>query len=690
MPSNEILKGKNYCLFIAIDKYKNGLTELDNCVYDAKKISSILVNKYQFELIGGSPLFNENATRDNILSAIRSLRGQVTKDDNLIIYFSGHGENIDDIGYWLPFGAKKGVDSGFVSSSDLTDRLKSVGCHHMLLVVDACFSGSIFLKTKSSISNRKDEKRPSRNGFSSCHSREYALDGNEEENSPFAKNLLAELEKNNGPLSVSKLANSVSDAVRLETKERQNPIFRPLDVRGDELGRFVLYPKVDPFKNVLSLAKKGYFDAASEDLQKYCLAYEKLPKGYEFLLCGLKNKMILCDKIEEEWGVRIKEGVADVNFHLNDVVKDIQNYSPQDDNDFVHVLELISKNSIVDAVKQLREKYKDVPLVRIELTLFSFRAKLLELAYDTMLVTFVYFYKEYCKIINALICILQILNNKNVNRVDYLDLALEFVNAKAIPHAISLIDYYLVTHSVDGDEWYFLQMLADRERSNEYKSYLGIEEIEDAEIEKNKIYNALKYLIGRLEKSYTYGNHFSVLIDSEFKDLEKCEYPIMNGEVFLSIQTEYFNKFDWFNLLSTNYNSLKFKNMSGLINGVEWYGGLTNIVRMFLVGIYQLSGIDLGMMGFNELDRDAADTIDYTLQNAEYQVSINHPLKAIEILKVLGDYEQELNHLSYEYKMNEEDRIFTRKPLDLVTIREDKLRMKLLQIIKKVNDKAKV
>ena len=81
----------NYQLVIDIDKYiDKQYPELENDVHDCTRISHVLRQHYGYEDIQ-SPLHNEEATRKNILEALASLRFSTSKDDNLIIYFAGHG-----------------------------------------------------------------------------------------------------------------------------------------------------------------------------------------------------------------------------------------------------------------------------------------------------------------------------------------------------------------------------------------------------------------------------------------------------------------------------------------------------------------------------------------------------------------------------------------------------------------------
>ena len=129
-------KRKNYLLVIGIDKYAE-LPKLYNAVNDAKEIVQILLEKYQFEESQLIELYNESATKKNIYRKLRELNKQVTPADNLLIYFSGHGEY--DEGYWTPVEAENGEDSDYIPNSVIRTKLGAIKSHHIFLTADSCF-----------------------------------------------------------------------------------------------------------------------------------------------------------------------------------------------------------------------------------------------------------------------------------------------------------------------------------------------------------------------------------------------------------------------------------------------------------------------------------------------------------------------------------------------------------------------
>jgi uncharacterized caspase-like protein len=107
--------GNNYLFVIGIDNYPN-CPPLNNCVKDAKDVIQVLQQQYNFEAGYTKTLFNDDATRRNILFELDSYSEKVDKNDNLIIYFSGHGEKRKDIGYWVPFKAQPKFTADFITA----------------------------------------------------------------------------------------------------------------------------------------------------------------------------------------------------------------------------------------------------------------------------------------------------------------------------------------------------------------------------------------------------------------------------------------------------------------------------------------------------------------------------------------------------------------------------------------------
>jgi len=142
-------KGNYYALLIGIDEYTDpAISNLDNPINDASRLKEILLSKYTFE--EDHVNFLKNPTSEGIIIALDELADKIKPDDNLLIFYAGHGwwDETANIGYWLPSDAKQINKAAWFRNSTLCDYLKEINSRHTLLIADACFGGSIF-KTRT-------------------------------------------------------------------------------------------------------------------------------------------------------------------------------------------------------------------------------------------------------------------------------------------------------------------------------------------------------------------------------------------------------------------------------------------------------------------------------------------------------------------------------------------------------------
>ncbi len=114
---------------------------------------------------------------------------------------------------------------------------------HTFVIVDACFSGALFYTFKSTTSG--SEAKRSRWGLAASPQRERALNGAPGENTPFATTLLHQLKGSQDDLSLQELAAAVIRRVERATERRQTPVFKPLNVKGDDEGQYVFHLKAN-------------------------------------------------------------------------------------------------------------------------------------------------------------------------------------------------------------------------------------------------------------------------------------------------------------------------------------------------------------------------------------------------------------------------------------------------------------
>ncbi len=58
-------------------------------------------------------------TREEIISELDRLNRVITEDDNLLVFYAGHGywDSQDEVGYWLPSDSKKANTANWMRNS---------------------------------------------------------------------------------------------------------------------------------------------------------------------------------------------------------------------------------------------------------------------------------------------------------------------------------------------------------------------------------------------------------------------------------------------------------------------------------------------------------------------------------------------------------------------------------------------
>jgi len=233
------ISGKYYFLGIGIDNYLN-LPNLFNAVRDVKEVSDTLLRQYTFEPQYNFLLLNEQASRHNILSTLSRLTKEITENDNLIIYYSGHGKynQTIDLAYWLLYDSTPNEEYTGISNDELLRFVKNINSKHTWLISDSCFSGSLISTYRSALFGKLYSYK-SRWITSSGRFQDLVIDGEPGNNSPFAKALITYLKNNKeNYIRLSEINHYLIQTVA--SNSEQIPITGAIAGSGHEGGELVI------------------------------------------------------------------------------------------------------------------------------------------------------------------------------------------------------------------------------------------------------------------------------------------------------------------------------------------------------------------------------------------------------------------------------------------------------------------
>ncbi len=227
-----------YALIISVKDYKDAqIEDLAQPELDADALKKTLGDYYTFESEHINRL--KNPTRAEIIQALDQLTTQVTPQDNLLIFYAGHGHWDEQLqqGYWLPADAQKSNRANWLANSELGNYIRGIRSRHTLLITDACFSGTILMKTRRAMANAPKHIQ----NLYQRDSRKAITSGTKEEvpdQSVFVEYLLRILQENQKQyLIAQELFNYVLEPVTSNT--RNAPQYGVIYDTGHEGGEFI-------------------------------------------------------------------------------------------------------------------------------------------------------------------------------------------------------------------------------------------------------------------------------------------------------------------------------------------------------------------------------------------------------------------------------------------------------------------
>ncbi len=242
--------GDYHALVIGNSNYRN-LARLDGAARDARLVAEILEEKYGFEV-----LTLIDADRFQIMNALNDLRETLTQDDNLLVYYTGHGLRDENghTAYWQPVDAEPRNPANWIPNEVVTEHLDLMAARHVFVVADSVYSG---LRTRSSVARLKRGMTPQERHYHiklllEKRSRLVLASGGpavgsateESHDSLFTSTFLDVLKNNDQVLEASALYLAVNQKLLAAKQGNNRPVeFATMRWARNDLAEFFLVPR---------------------------------------------------------------------------------------------------------------------------------------------------------------------------------------------------------------------------------------------------------------------------------------------------------------------------------------------------------------------------------------------------------------------------------------------------------------
>lgn len=112
-------------------------------IRDGEKLRDVLQKRYKFDQSDIRLL--TNPTRSELFAVLQQYQRKLTRHDNLLIFYAGHGYYDRDLnaGYWIPRDGDRDNPANWFANDELKRILRATNTQHTLVIADACFAGTL-------------------------------------------------------------------------------------------------------------------------------------------------------------------------------------------------------------------------------------------------------------------------------------------------------------------------------------------------------------------------------------------------------------------------------------------------------------------------------------------------------------------------------------------------------------------
>jgi len=261
--------GEYYALLIYVEKYNNTdvYPILDTPKNDVESLAEILNERYNFPL-KNITIVNNPKNSDDLMREFDRLENLLKENDNLLIYYAGHGgiKKSTGKGYWNLANAvdldKVGRQGSVSLDEAILNSLVSIKSKHILVISDSCYSGILTRgKKEETLGNVSENEKKYYQGIYERYSRTALVSGGltpvrdhdivDKKHSIFASSLLKVLKRNKQPIfALNEKYKEISKYVSNNTNNQQVPEYEGLKNSGQEPnGDFIFIDNKSVLKN---------------------------------------------------------------------------------------------------------------------------------------------------------------------------------------------------------------------------------------------------------------------------------------------------------------------------------------------------------------------------------------------------------------------------------------------------------
>lgn len=336
----------NLAILIGVSEYQN-VGKLNACKNDVKLLKELLEETGKsYDIL----FLEENTSANNVKTEVINFLSKYSEEkqeiDELFFYYSGHGlVEEDEFHYVLSDYDPKWIKRTTFMNSELDSLIRTVKPKLTIKVVDACFSGSKYIKDINEIEIKKSMEL-SKECLENCYFM-YSSQNNEvsratNDISLFTQSFINSVLNTDGnQIRYKDIIDYISDEFSQDDKKSQTPYFIT-QANNTEIFGWISNEAKRNIKGLVdnmevkivvseSKLKKDIIDIIGYDALNYCKSIDELNTVFNKMEQHLKENIVFDEKIEALFNIQLEcknisyiniEGIAEVAPVVKDNLSD--------------------------------------------------------------------------------------------------------------------------------------------------------------------------------------------------------------------------------------------------------------------------------------------------------------------------------------------------------------------------------